>query len=31
MKVDLMHKAGNDNMVWDALSEWKKLQAMNTI
>jgi hypothetical protein len=31
MKVDLIQKAAHDNMVQDALCEWKKFQAMITI
>jgi hypothetical protein len=31
MKVDLIHKADHDNMVWDVLREREELQAMSTI
>jgi hypothetical protein len=31
MKVDLIHKTGHDNMVWNKLIERKEFQAMNTI
>jgi hypothetical protein len=31
MNMDMIHKAGHDNMVWNKLSEWKEFQAMNTI
>jgi hypothetical protein len=30
-KVDLIHKAVHDNMVWDALSEREEFQTMSTI
>ena len=31
MKVDLIHKADHDNMVWDVLREREEFQAMSTI
>jgi hypothetical protein len=31
MKVDLIHKADHDNMVWDVLREQEEFQAMSTI
>ncbi len=31
MKVDLIHKADHDNMVWDVLREREEFQAMYTI
>jgi hypothetical protein len=31
MKVDLIHKVGHDNMVWNKLWGRKKFQAMSTI
>jgi hypothetical protein len=31
MKVDLIHKAVHDNMVWNKLSEREEFQEMNTI
>jgi hypothetical protein len=31
MKVDLIHKAGHDNMVRDVLSDRKEFYAMSTI
>jgi hypothetical protein len=31
MKVDLIYKAGHDNMVWNKLSEREEFQAMTTI
>jgi hypothetical protein len=31
MKVDFIHKASHDNMVWNKLSEREEFQTMNTI